>query len=339
MSMIKDVAAKAGVSPSTVSLVLNNKPGISADTRELVIRTAQEMGYSTERPQRPAARTAKMRSIQFILYKKHGQIVADTPFFTYLLEGVQQQARKHGMSLLISYINESGNVEAQLQSVLDTGCAGLLLLATEMDEKDITPFVRCGLPLVVVDKWVKKHDVDSVLMNNCQGAYAAVEYLIKSGFSEIGYLQSSVKISNFAERSIGYHKALADYAHADNAAYCFEIGSTAESAYADMKKIIESGKALPQAFFADNDVLALGALRALREAGKQVPEEVSLIGFDDVPMCELSTPTLTSIRVEKEYIGRMAVDRLAERIENPHQPSVHIEVNNRLIARDSVKNS
>lgn len=337
MSQIKDVAAKAGVSPATVSLVLNNKPGISDETRETVMKAVQELGYTRARKRSAPATKKKVRSVQFVLYKKHGLVVADTPFFTYLLEGVETQARKHGLNLLISYIDERAGVENQLQNIVDTGCDGILLLATEMEECDLQPFLNCGIPLVVVDNAMPTCDVDTIRMNNIQGAFDAVQYLADCGLTEIGHLQSSTTIHNFAERRIGYTKALCERGLTENPAYTLRIGSTAESAYSDMRSALESGQPLPQAFFADNDVIALGALRALREAGKNVPEDIALIGFDDVPMCELSTPTLSTVRVEKKYIGCVAVDRLFERMNSPNHPTAHIEIRTTVIPRGSTQ--
>lgn len=335
MAQIKDIAAMAGVSPATVSLVLNNKPGISNETRELVMKAVQELGYTRPRGRGASAAKKQARSVQFVLYKKHGQVVADTPFFAYLLEGVETQARRHGLSLLISYIDERSGVDSQLQNIIASGCEGILLLATEMDRRDLQPFLGCGVPLVVVDNSMPGCDVDTVLMNNVQGAFDAVRHLADCGLTDIGHLQSRISIRNFEERGLGWRAALRDCGLTENPGFTLQIGSTAESAYCDMKAALESGRPLPQAFFADNDIIALGAMRALCEAGKKVPEDIALIGFDDVPMCELSTPTLSTVRVEKKHIGCAAVDRLIERMNNPGQPTAQIEIHTTVVCRGS----
>lgn len=336
MSLIKDVAEKAGVSASTVSLVINNKPGISAQTRERVLATMQELGYVKERTPRSASRQ-KAQSIQFVLYKKHGLVVADTPFFTHLLEGVETQVKKYGFNLLVSYINEKQGVDAQLQSILHSGCSGLLLLATEMTAKDMQPFLHAGVPVVVLDSYFEEAAVDTVVINNKQGAYLATCHLGEMGNKTIGYLQSSVPINNFYERKDGYKKALKCLRIPYNKEYVFRLGASVDTAYSDMKALLQAGCRLPQAFFADNDVIAMGAIKALREAGVSIPAEVSIVGFDDVPMCEMLDPPLTTIRVPKQYIGMLAVDRLAARMDSLNSVPVKIEVRTELIKRGSVQ--
>ena len=336
MAQIKDIAAKAGVSPATVSLVLNHKPGIGEETRNTVLRVAESLGYT--KPKARRAQSAALQNVQFVIYKKHGMVVADTPFFAYVLEGVQAQAHKYGFNVLISYIDEragKGAVQQQIESIVNSGCKGILLLATEMVEEDLKPFQAGGVPIVVVDNSMRGCNVDTVVMSNAEGACQAVCWLAQSGCRKIGHLQSKAAIRNFTERHIGYKQAMQELglpAYPDDA---FTVGSTPEKAYNDMKELLRSGAELPQAFFADNDCIALGALRALTEAGKTGPEDIAVIGFDDVPMSVLSAPPLTTVRVEKEYIGRAAVDRLAVRMEAPDIPCVKIEVRTALVVRAS----
>ena len=339
MVQIKDIAAKAGVSPATVSLVLNNKPGISEETRNAVIRVVQDLGYTRPKAHRtPPAE--QQQNVQFIIYKKHGMVVADTPFFAYVLEGVQIQARKYGFNLLISYIDERAGAAAvrqQIQRITQSGCKGMLLLATEIEEEGLKPFLESGVPMVVVDNRMQKCDIDTVTMNNVQGAYLATHYLAECGYRKIGHLQSRVVIQNFVDRHTGYEQAIRELSLSGYPDGTFKIGSTAEKAYMDMKELLAGGTELPQAFFADNDVIALGALRALNEAGKKVPQDVAIVGFDDIPMSALSTPPLTTVRVEKIYIGRAAVDRLAARLEEPDAPCMKLEVQTTLVVRGSTQ--
>ena len=336
LSLIKDVAARAGVSSATVSLVMNGKPGISEETRLAVQQAARELGYTPPRMARRAARLQHVRSVQFIVYRKHGRVVGDTPFFSSLLEGAEKQARQSGLNLLIAYSSGPAEAEAQLRRAQETGCCGLLVLATEMEKDDLAPFLASGIPLVVVDNAFADVPVDAIVMDNAQGDRDAVQLLVQRGFTQIGHLRSSTQIHNFVRRRSGYREALQQAGLPQDPAQEYEIGSTPESAYTDMKALLRKGRPLPQAFFADNDILALGALRALREAGYRVPQDVSLIGFDDIPMCELSDPPLSTVRVEKEYIGRLAVERLVCRLDEPDQPAVCIQVRTAVAARGSV---
>ncbi len=337
MAGIKEVATAAGVSVSTVSLVVNNKPGISEATRKKVFQAMQEVGY-----QMPYSllgngkRKNSLRSIQLILYKKHGNVVSDTPFFAKLLEGVEMEAKKRGFGLLISYINE-GEIIEQLQNCLSSGSEGIILLATEMSDKDLAPFVHAGVPCVILDSYFQEISMDTIVINNTQGAYLATRYLGQKGHKKIGYLQSNVFINNFEERKHGYLTALRDMEISYDERLIFPIGSSVETAYADMKKLLNQNPILPTAFFADNDIIAIGAIKALKELGISIPEDVSVVGFDDMPMCEVFDPPLTTVYVPKQYMGMMAVERLMSRMEGMTDMTVKVEINTKLIVRQSVK--
>ncbi len=334
MSVVKEVAQKSGVSVSTVSLVINNKPGISAQTRQRVFSALKALGYQDYAPR--GAGKAKKQSIQFVLYKKHGQVVADTPFFADVLEGVDEQVKKHGYTLSVIYINEGQGVEEQIGGILASGCAGYILLATEMTHKDIDIFTRLGVPFVVLDSYFEEIAQDIVVINNVQGAFLATCHLCEMGHNAIGHLKSRVPINNFYERKDGYKKALKYRKVSYNAEYVFAVGSSVETAYADMKQHLASGRKLPSAFFADNDIIAIGAVRALREAGVRIPQDVSIVGFDDIPMCEMLEVPLTTICVPKRYIGKVAVDRLVEILDGGSEACVKIEVSTDLVERASV---
>lgn len=334
MSVIRDIAQHSGVSISTVSLVLNGKPGISEATRRRVLETAAELGYQDYNPRGKAK--GKPSNLQFILYKKHGQVVSDTPFFSNVLEGAEAEVRRLGFQLQITYIDESEGVEQQLQKVVDSGCVGMILLATEMSRADLEPFARTGIPMVVLDSYFEEITEDSVVINNMQGAFTATLYLCQKGHTQVGYLKSKVPINNFLERKDGFKKALKACKVPYNPDYIFRLGTTIESAYADMKALLAASPKLPTAFFADNDIIAIGALRALKEAGYRIPQDVSVIGFDDIPTCELMDPPLSSIRVPKRAIGQLAVTRLVSILENDTGVRLKVEVRTELAERGSV---
>ena len=143
----KDIAKKLGLSPATVSLVLNNKPGISPETRDRVFSLLQEYGY--EQPKAPQLTPASNKTLQFVIYQKHGLVVSDTPFFSTLTEAINREARASGYSLTITYIDEQkDDIEAILSDMVQNSPSGLLILATEMFAEDIGPFQRLGIPPV-----------------------------------------------------------------------------------------------------------------------------------------------------------------------------------------------
>jgi len=331
---VKEIAEKLNISPATVSLVLNNKPGVSEKTRQRVLRAVAEAGYDTNMLSKPALRDHK--SIRFIIYKKHGNVVGDTPFFSALIEGIDYEARRRGYSAVISYINDDQNKDEVLQTIKDHPLNGIIILATEMNYDDLQPFVGINVPIVLLDSYFMDAHMDSIVINNIQGAYKATKYLIDKGHTDIGYLHSSVWINNFDERMDGFLKALSDNNIKLNKKNIFSLESTLDGAYRDMADVLQAGAELPTALFADNDIIAFGAIKALREHGVRIPEDISIVGFDDMPFCTVIDPPLTTVRVYKQDIGRLAVRRLIEKIRYNADIFVNIEVGTELVERNSV---
>lgn len=330
----KELAQKLNVSPATISMVLNHKPGISEETRDRVLSAAKKYGYDLSKYSYSLAET---KNICFIIYKKNGQVVSDTPFFSDLTEGISNTCQTNSLSLNILYIYGNQPVEPQLKELYDKEYHGLLLLATEMEQQDFLPFLDLPCPLVALDCYYEDMSFDTVLINNVQGSYMATSHLIQRGFTRIGYLKSSFQIANFAERADGYFKALRSSNIKKNMDYVLELSPSMETAYLDMKTLLATGIPLADAYFADNDLIAAGAMRALTEAGIKIPGDVSIVGFDDIPMCNFLSPTLSTMRVEKQNFGMLAVNQLLSRIQSPSQSLVKLALSTRLVSRESVR--
>ncbi len=329
----KELALKLNVSPATISMVLNHKPGISEETRDRVLSAAKKYGYDLSRYTYSLAET---KNICFIIYKKNGQVVTDTPFFSDLTEGISNTCQTNGLSLNILYVYGNQPVEPQLKELYEKDYHGLLLLATEMKPEEFLPFRNLPCPLVVLDCYYDDMNFDTVLINNIQGSYIATSHLIQRGFRRIGYLKSSFPIANFEERADGYFKALRSRNIKKNMDYVLELSPSIETAYLDMKSFLAKDIPLADAYFADNDLIAAGAMRALIESGIRLPEDVSIIGFDDIPMCNFLSPTLSTMRVEKQNFGMLAVNQLLNRIQNPSGSLVKLALSTQLILRESV---
>ena len=271
---VKDLAKMLGVSPATVSLALNNKAGISQATRQRIFDKLNELGYSDRIP---LPTTAEPLNIRLVIYKKHGIVVADTHFFSQVIEGINLETRRHGYNLLVTYLSGDDAKEEQQRLACLSPCNGVILLATEMEMEDLSPFLELDIPIVLLDSYFERVDADCVVINNVQGAAEAVRRLLQMGHTEIGYIHSSVPINNFRERREGMEKALNSF-----------------------------GRKLP--FFADNDLIAFGAAQAIREAGLRIPEDVSLIGFDDMPIAEIMEPHLSTIYVPKQRLGMLELN-------------------------------
>lgn len=329
----KELAKLINVSPATVSMVFNNKPGISDATKELVLSAAAKYGYRAKQPTTPSA---AQRVIQMINYKKHGKVAADTPFFSQLTEGITQECTRQNCALHVSYFYENMDMAAQLAALKEVDCIGILLLATEMNREDFKKFKNFSVPIVVLDCYYDELNYDCVLINNIQGAFNATSYLIKCGHKKVGYLRSSIEISNFSERADGYYKALRSHNISTSHPYVHTISPTAEEGYRDMMEILKDKPELADAYFADNDIIAAAAMKAFRENGYRMPEEISIIGFDDMPLCDMMVPSLSTMKVKKKELGATAIQRLMDRVADNHRECLKMSIATKLIRRDSV---
>lgn len=332
----RDVAREAGVSPATVSLVLRNKPGVGAQTRERVLRVAKEMGL--ERVSGGAHR--KTSTLLFIIYKRHGKVVRETPFFEALIKGASDATYRNGYHRLsISYFYEHEHASEQLKALRSIKCAGILLLATEMRAREVSQFERLGVPIVLLDSWFPTKNLDSVVIDNSRGTWEAVRYLHGMGHTDIGYLHSKVDIRNFLERQQGFLSAMGDIGRSSDPTQntIVRVGSTMDAACMDMLAYLDASPKLPTAFFADNDLIASGCIRALQDHGIRVPEDVSVMGFDNIYTSSFFNPPLTTMGVPKECMGATAVQRLSNIIKGKTDGNtVRISMNLRLVERLSV---
>ncbi|MCM1026283.1 MAG: LacI family DNA-binding transcriptional regulator [Roseburia sp.] len=333
----KKLAETLGLSEAAVSMALNNKPGVSTATRQRVLTAAKEQGYDFSRLNEAESVSRSMKgTLYFIIYRKHGAVVADTPFFSELSQGIDSGCKKHHYYLNVFYLDEDENTRERLQSMIHFDCRGILLLGTEMQAGDLEPFLRLKLPLVILDTYFETLAADYVLINNMQGAYLATDYLINHCKSQPGYLRSSYSINNFQERADGFYKAVRSHGLPTSRSVVHLLSPSLEGAYADMLEILRAGEETASCYFADNDLIACGAIKALREYGFRIPQDISVIGFDNLPVSSYAEPSLTTIHVPKQDMGEAAVRRLAHITENPKEAPVKLEISTQLVKRKSV---
>ena len=303
---IKLISEMTGFSPATVSNALNHKRGVNKQTVERVLQVAEEIGYSVK---------PRISKIKFVIYKKNGLISNDSPFFPAVIEGVERQAKNLQFETMFCNIDSSSpDCAEQLHSILEDTSAAVILLGTEMTEQDFQLFRNPKCHLILLDGWSDTITFDSVLISNTDSACHAVEYLIEKGHKKIGYLRGRFRIKAFSYRSIGYKRALGKANFPIEPQHIITLGTTTESAYRDMVAHLEGSRDLPTAFFADNDVIALGAMRALQEKGYRVPEDVSIIGFDNMDLSRITHPRLTIVTQPLEQIGTQAAKLLLEHL-------------------------
>lgn len=327
----KELAAKIHLSPATVSMVFNNRSGVSEATKKIVLEAAKKYDYV------PSKTSALGKwAIQLVIYQKHAMVVSDTPFFLQVIEGVTQECSEKNGIVNISYLTGSSDVQQQIKNLSSMSGDGMILLATEMSREDFNILQGLEVPVVVLDCYYDDLDYDCVVINNSQGAYCAADYLVRMGHCRIGYLHSSVSISNFAERAAGYQKALEAYGISVEERYVLRLSPMSAQGYQDMVRILEQKPELADAYFADNDIIAAAAMKAFREYGYRVPEDISIVGFDDMPLCDIMNPPLSTMRVDKRQLGRTAVKCLLTRMNGEKHGKMKIALQTALVCRESV---
>lgn len=331
----KQLAKMLGVSPAAVSIALNGKRGISDRKRELILAAAQTYGIKTA----TQSSVIKSNYINLVVFRKHGLVYGDTPFFSELIEGLTCNATNAGYNVQITYFYANQNTQEQLQTLAESDCTGVILLATEMDDNDILLFQNFNKPLVVLDSYFPFSKHDCIVINNAQGAFMAAKHLLLNGHVQLGYVRSKARINNFKERASGFMKALNEVGITDHNPVVFiDVTSTQDGAYNDMSAYLDLGNSIPQALFIENDLIAISCIRALKEHGFVIPDDVSVIGFDDIPMSYVISPKLTTIQVPKSQLGRQAVRMLIERISgNADEAPVCSLLGTKLIDRNTVK--
>lgn len=304
---IRDLSKMTGFSPATISNALNHKKGVNRETAEEIFRVARETGYLS---------TNAVTKIKLLLFKKNGLIIEDTPFFQSLIEGFEEECHRLGYEMVIARADQrDADYEHQVQEHLREQGVAVVVLATEMMDGDLEPYRNAPCPLVILDHWSESMEFNSVLINNADAARMITEHILDNGHTEIGYLRGSFRIKGFRSRFVGFQTALKKRRIPYKEEYTITLGTSLNGAYQDMLQYLRKGNRLPTAFFADNDMIALGAMKALQEMGYRVPEDISLVGFDDLPFSAISTPALTTLRVPNKEMGKMAVRRLAELVE------------------------
>lgn len=330
----KELAAQLGLSESAVSLALNGKPGVSRATRQRVIDAAKAAGFDFSK--KALASGGKSGTVGFIIYKKSGAVVSDTPFFSTLTDGISMGCRRLRYDCVVRYLYEDDGIANQIDTLEASGFAGVILLATEIDEATLRRFAQLSAPMVVLDAYFDKLDCNFILINNIQGAFTATEYLIKKRRAQPGYLRSDYWISNFDQRADGFYKAIRANGMSTSQSPVLRLTPSQEGAYEDMKRLLAAGERPADCYFADNDLIAFGAMMALKEAGYRIPEDVAVVGFDDMPACEFMNPPLTTIMVPKLFMGETAAMRVIQLIEGANSSPLKIEVATKLVKRRSV---
>lgn len=338
MANIRQVADSAGVSIGTVSRVLNNKPGVSERTRQHVFTVAQELGYVF--PERSRTISPEVTHLGFL---SSFRSINTNPFYADVFHGVEQACHQLHINLSVSSLNiENHQIERIPRLVQDNYINGLVVTGGVIPQEVFATLGKLSqVPLVLVDNHFDRCPWDTVMTDNVDGARLAVEHLINKGHRHITMLGGPDHPS-IVERRLSYEETLRRHQLTPNVVAPPETrdnlrGLTPEGGAAGVEELLQQA---PQttAIFCSNDEQALGVLRKLNELGYTVPDDFSLIGFDNTNMVQFTTPPITTISVDRVTMGQIAVQLLLDRIRIPDRPVIKVTIGVQLVARDSVCN-
>ncbi len=331
---IKDVAKKAGVSITTVSFVLNKRSNvvISEEVKKRVLNVAREMDYH---PSAMAAGLAGRRTRNLgVVFYQEDKIISNQ-FYSFVIEGMVKEAADKYFNLLFSFVENAYNGYQNLPKIIREKNVDGVLLIGRVEAEMVKDIQGRHLPVLAIDNYPFLKSIDTIQIDNKQGGTMAVEHLIRLGHKNIGLLSIAKGRPSIEERKEGWINAHAKHDLAPNEAFAFECESLSfQSGYEKTKEVLKKNKKIT-ALFCVNDEMAAGALRAAHEMGRLIPADLSIVGFDNITMSNYTDPPLTTVSPAKEYMGKLAVSRVLEMIENKETPPKRQVIPVELIIRNS----
>lgn len=329
---IREIAEIAGVSPAAVSLVIHGRKGVGEETRQRVRRVMEEYGYT---PPVKEPKGARFR-LMVIKYRAHGIALEENQgFIASIIDRIESECRHYGFDLMMRSCEAAG-AAAALSALMEDRPDGVILIGTELREENYSILSRVTVPLVVLDNDILLENVDTVVMANRALMARQVRYLYDLGHREIGYFKFREQVNNCDERYQGYLEELTRLGL--SAPPPILLKPTVDGAWRDMSELLRSGAWRPHgAAVADNDTVAAGVIKAIREAGYRIPEDISILGFDDIPFSAVTMPALTTMRISRSQMGSLAVDLIRKRVKHPDWPGMHMRIGGKLIVRQSAQ--
>ena len=326
---LDDVATHARVSRATVSRVLNNNPSVNEALRARVLQAIHELGYQPNR----AARRLRSNTSDVL-----GLIISDieNPFFISVVRGVEDAAYQQRMSVVLCNSDENpAKQQMYLRVMWAERVGGLIISPTHAPgSQDLAELRQLGVPIVLLDRYTDSVDADAVVVDNAGGAQIAVHHLITLGYRRIATITGTLHLTTGAERYQGYLKALESAGIPFDRALVRSGDFKIESGYRLMVELLSLAQP-PEAVFVANNLMTLGALRAAHEKSVRIPEDVALVGFDDMPWSGQLCPPLTAVAQPTYELGQEAVRLLVRRREDPDASYHTVVLQPRLVVRES----
>jgi LacI family transcriptional regulator len=329
---IRDVAALAGVSAATVSRVMNGKTDVAADLRQRVLAAVTELGYRRNGP----ARSLRTRAAMVL-----GIIISDitNPFFTAVVRGAEDQAQLAGYSVVLANADEDVAKETRyLEVAADEQMAGVLLSPASPRRTSIDVLVERDIPVVTIDRRLTAAAVDSVTVDNHSAARKAGQHLIDQGCGRVGIVAGPVQTTTGASRLAGYRAALRAAGRTVDPSLVAYADFRTEGGYAATRQLLRQRQP-PDGLLFSNNLMTVGGLRAIAEAGLAIPDDIAIVGFDDAIWTTALRPPLTVVAQPTYEIGQTAARLLLRRIEGEKFPPRRVVLRAELIVRASSQRS
>lgn len=342
----EDIAKLAGVSRSTVSRVINNYPNVPEETRIKVLKVIEQHQYE---PNSFARALAGKKTDTIGLFaismneKENATRIYQNSYFAPFIDAVVDISNSRGCYVLIHTVYAPGDFLKVKQAFLQKRIDGGIIVGTQKDIDIVKEMVSLEAPLVLIDydiseimaEHLDKNHLAIVNSKDYEGTTEAIEYLIALGHRDIGIIQGSMSTYSGRERFAAYSDTLGRHGLAVNERFILPGEFLKERAYAEVVKLLDSGEPLPTAIFSSNDDMAISAIEALAERGISVPEQMSVIGFDDVQLAARIHPKLTSVRLPIFEMSKAAVDKVMELCDSRQPTFSTVSFPARLIERDS----
>lgn len=330
---IKEVAKMAGVSPSTVSRVISDSPRISEDTKKAVREAMEELGYHPNAIARSLV--SKATKTIGIVMPQSTESAFLNPFFPQALSGVSAAAHEQGYCILLSTGNDEKEQLESIQSIVMGGRVdGVIIMYSAVDNKVLDALKKMNTPVVVIGKPLKTKGTLFVDNDNVEASFKVTEKLIENGHKKIALMSGSFKFVVSLDRLDGYMSALNKHNISFNKSYIVEISEIQkESGYKMAKGLLELEER-PTALVVTDDVMAFGAMDAIKEKGLKIPQEIEIMSFNNVPSAELTQPSLTSVDIDAFSLGYEASKLIIEKIKGEEETD-RVIIPTKIIYRES----
>ena len=336
---IKEIAERAGVSKATVSLALNGRRGGAHEPRIKVLKIAEEKGNRV--PTKPIVDNKSLGFIMFARIYKPGWSPNEdqTSFIMEYINGMNRVVSDEGYTFEI-FDYHSNRMDDFIGEVTFRKPKGVIILGTELSEEDVKALNNLPIPHLLIDTYFEQVSKDYVNMANIGALYEVVKHFDQTGHTSISMVTCRVKSGNVLMRERGFNLAASQLGLSPSIPP-IEVDPGFDGAYRDMQRYLAEGGRLPEGLFCYNDLAAFGVVKALKEYGLKIPQDISIIGFDNLPMSFMMEPHLTTVKIPNQKIGELAANAIINRIRNKSKEShapLGMLVSGSLIIRESVRN-